>query len=348
MKLKLLVTVISVSFLIGMLSLAFDLFPVQASNGGNLVVNGGFEEPVVTHVKNWDIYSTAEIPGWSVEWMPGPGMHDGYPRPVDAYIELHKEIFGAAADGLQYAELDADWDGPPRIINFEPASIRIYQDLPTVPDGVYKLSFAFSPRPGVEDNKLEVKWAGVVVAVLEANGTMLSAVDWTYYQYVLTATSTTTRLEFADLSASDTLGTFLDDISVTTLAGGKVTGGGYVCMHASFGFNAMWFSSRAKLQGELNYVDHITGMHVHIHELTYLSVWEDLPGNKPWPLMKAIFGGPCTIDGEEGFFADVYVEDNGEPGTMDKFQITLSTGYVGGSDTVAMLVGNIQIHKPPK
>jgi hypothetical protein len=63
--------------------------------------------------------------------------------------------------------------------------------------------------------------------------------------------------------------------------------------------------------------------------------------------MKAMFGGPCTIDGIEGYFADVYVEDNGEPGINDKFQITLSTGYIGGSATVPMLVGNIQIHKPP-
>jgi hypothetical protein len=89
-------------------------------------------------------------------------------------------------------------------------------------------------------------------------------------------------------------------------------------------------------------------MYIHIHELTYLDAWEYLPGNKPWPLMKARFGGPCTIDGVEGFFADVYFEDNRELGTKDKFQITLSTGYVGGSDTIAMLVGNIQIHKPPK
>jgi len=135
---------------------------------------------------------------------------------------------------------------------------------------------------------------------------------------------------------------------------GKVTGGGQCIVgdddevpSASFGFNAMWFSRDPTPKGELNYIDHTTGMHVHIHTLTYLQVWEDLPGNKPYPLMKATFGGPCTIDGIEGYFADVYVEDHGEPGTNDKFQITLSTGYVGGSDTVPMLVGNIQIHKPP-
>jgi hypothetical protein len=140
-----------------------------------------------------------------------------------------------------------------------------------------------------------------------------------------------------------------------TCEGGKVTGGGQcivgdntVIPSASFGFNAMWFTRDEFPMGELNYVDHITGMHVHIHELTYLWVWEDLPGNKPWPLMKAQFGGPCTIDGVEGFYADVYVEDHGEPGTEDRFFIRLSTGYEGGSAGVAMLVGNIQIHKPPK
>lgn len=139
------------------------------------------------------------------------------------------------------------------------------------------------------------------------------------------------------------------------LGGGKVTGGGQCIVgddtevpSASFGFNAMWFSRDAYPKGELNYIDHTTGMHVHIHDLTYLEVWEDLPGNKPWPLRKARFEGPCTIDGVGGYYANVYVEDNGEPGTFDKFQISLSTGYVGGSDTVEMLVGNIQIHKPPK
>ena len=137
--------------------------------------------------------------------------------------------------------------------------------------------------------------------------------------------------------------------------GGKVTGGGQCIVgsnteipSASFGFNAMWFSRDPTPKGELNYVDHLTGMHVHIHELDYVYVGVDLPGNKPWPKRIATFGGPCTIDGVGGHYAWVYVEDNGEPGKADKFQITLDTGYVGGSDAVAMLVGNIQIHKPPK
>ena len=141
---------------------------------------------------------------------------------------------------------------------------------------------------------------------------------------------------------------------------GKVTGGGQCVVgehkeipSASYGFNAMWFSRDPAPKGEINYVDHTTGQHVHVHILTYLEVWEDLPGNKPHPLRKAIFGGPDVYTGLD---VDVYVEDNGEPGKKDKFLIFLDGAYLGGSgdyfgstqidDTI--LAGNIQIHKPPK
>jgi hypothetical protein len=121
---------------------------------------------------------------------------------------------------------------------------------------------------------------------------------------------------------------------------------------ASFGFNAMWFSRDPSPKGEINYVDHITGQHVHVHELTYLQVWEDLPGNKPWPMKKAKFGG---LDVYSGHMVDVYVEDNGEPGKNDKFLIFLNGAYLGGSGNYfgssltndPILAGNIQIHKPP-
>ena len=136
---------------------------------------------------------------------------------------------------------------------------------------------------------------------------------------------------------------------------GKITGGGHGKIGengipgGSFGFNVMWFSKDPGPKGELEYVDHNTGMNVHAHDIDYLEVWEELVGNKPWPLKKGIFGGPCTIDGEaNGYTFDVYIEDNREPGKNDVFQITLSTGYVGGSTVEPILCGNIQIHKPPK
>jgi len=133
---------------------------------------------------------------------------------------------------------------------------------------------------------------------------------------------------------------------------GKVTGGGQCIVgdnemipSASFGFNAMWFSRNPAPNGEINYVDHITGKHVHVHELTYLEVWQDEPGNKPWPMMKAKFGG---LDVYSGLMVDVYVEDHGEPGKSDIFYIKLNGVYLGGNLADPILAGNIQIHKPPK
>ncbi len=133
---------------------------------------------------------------------------------------------------------------------------------------------------------------------------------------------------------------------------GKVTGGGQCVVgdhkkipSASFGFNAMWFSRNPLPNGEINYVDHLSSQHVHVHDLTYLVVWFDEPGNKPWPMMKAKFGG---IDVYSGKMVDVYVEDHGEPGKNDVFYIKLDGAYLGGSLSDPILAGNIQIHKPPK
>jgi len=134
----------------------------------------------------------------------------------------------------------------------------------------------------------------------------------------------------------------------------KVTGGGHGKIGengipgGSFGFNVMWFSRDEFPKGELNYVDHNTGMKIQAHDIEFLRVWEELPGNKPWPFRKAEFWGPCTIDGEDGHNFYVYVDDNGEPGTSDRFYISLDAGwYVGGSMDDPILCGNIQIHKPP-
>jgi len=213
-KTTLIAAVILMSLIASISSIAFDVMPAQASST-NIVANGSFEQPVVLHPAKWNIYDSNEIDGWYMVWIPGPNMYDGHPRPSDAYIELQRQVRGwEAADGYQWAELDSDWDGPDGTINYEPGSVRICQDLTTIRHGVYKLRFAFSPRPGVEDNRLEVKWDGEIVDILDADGQGLSQTDWTYYEYIVAATSETTRLEFADLSSPDALGTFLDDVSV--------------------------------------------------------------------------------------------------------------------------------------
>ena len=136
--------------------------------------------------------------------------------------------------------------------------------------------------------------------------------------------------------------------SACELNPGKVTGGGQIPLVSgqtslpggSFGFNAMYYPDKGDPKGELEYVDHATGMKVHIHTMIAVYVSED----KTW----ATFEGPCTIDGEEdSYFAWIYVEDNGEPGKDDYFKIALSES--GNQDFYVregiLLAGNIQIHK---
>ena len=144
-------------------------------------------------------------------------------------------------------------------------------------------------------------------------------------------------------------------IPIPGVPGGKVTGGGQIPIRSggkgSFGFNAMWFSKDPAPKGELEYVDHDSGDKVHAHELDWLEVWEDNPGNKPWPKRYAFFSGPCTFNHESGYYFECLVEDDMEPGEDDAFKLLV---YEDGNpipiidEDATLLHGNIQIHKPPK
>jgi hypothetical protein len=119
----------------------------------------------------------------------------------------------------------------------------------------------------------------------------------------------------------------------------KVTGGGQigfvVCRdyhRANFGFNIQ--CHRCELKGELQYIDHLTGMKIHIHDI--LSLTFTYLGSGDW---CAQFSG---IDVYSGEVIRVHVHDNGEPGRADLFEIWGPGGYHGIGDPI--LHGNIQVH----
>ena len=179
-----------------------------------LVINGSFETPVVPD--GWDIFpsGTAGL-GWTVEWR-GDILANwgGYSRPDPALIELHRGVLGPAQEGEQYTELDADWDGPGGSLSGEPASVKIYQDIPTIPGLTYNIKFYFSPRPDTTavNNILEFSWDGDVEDTIGGAGS--GSIVWSEHIYNFTASGNTTRLQFTDLGIADGLGTFLDDVSV--------------------------------------------------------------------------------------------------------------------------------------
>ncbi|QQR79175.1 MAG: DUF642 domain-containing protein [Candidatus Moraniibacteriota bacterium] len=182
--------------------------------GGNLITNGGFENPEVTDPNQWQIFdnSTGGL-AWDVQWVTSGGG-----RPALAKIEYHEGVLGAAAEGDQYTELDSDWGGPSDPQTGEPASIRIKQSIPTVAGKKYRLSFQYSPRPNTaaSENVLEVKANGVLLDTVSTAGG--GAIAWTPHTYDFFATGATTEISFADLGTENSLGTFLDAVDVHELA----------------------------------------------------------------------------------------------------------------------------------
>jgi len=179
-----------------------------------LIDNGDFEEPL-TDPNLWDIFTSAQT-GWDVAWV--TSVDPAYEE--TPYLELHGGVNEWDPNtGEQYAELDSDWDGPEGSINNEPASVSISQDIPTIPEYDYEISFAFSPRPdtGAENNKLQFSWNGSVMGTFQATGSANTV--WTPHTYHFSATDVTTTIEFKDLGTPNSLGTFLDSVSVTCYPG---------------------------------------------------------------------------------------------------------------------------------
>lgn len=161
--------------------------PVAVAPPSELVVNGSFEADALAP-GGWQ--TLPSITGWVTAWGPG--------------VELQNNAAGRPADGSQLAELDSD------------ASSAIYQDVSTIPGATYDLSFSYSPRPGIAavSNRIDAFFGGMRVASVTAPGESLGDTHWVRVHVVVRATSTTSRLELRDTGASDTMGGYVDAVSL--------------------------------------------------------------------------------------------------------------------------------------
>ena len=142
-----------------------------------------------------------------------------------------------------------------------------------------------------------------------------------------------------------------------------ITGGGFVTDDDgkdTFGGNAMPMKD-GSVRGEWENIEHGTGDNLH-GQANYIycrRVAGPGPGHPNGPRHnfddnQAYFGGPATYNGASGYWFDVVVEDQGEPGRLDTYQITIRKGASGSNPGTVVFQesgtmaqgGNIQLHPP--
>ena len=154
----------------------------------NLLVNGGFESTSVGY-GGYAIFST--VSGWV-------GAPD---------IEIQNHVAGSPFEGNQYVELDTTRNS------------AMYQDFATTAGTVYTIHFEYSPRPGIvaSSNGIEFLWNGVVLSTLALDGVGNADTVWTSHDFTTVATGATSRVEFRAIGTSDSLGGYLDNVSVAVV-----------------------------------------------------------------------------------------------------------------------------------
>ena len=118
-----------------------------------------------------------------------------------------------------------------------------------------------------------------------------------------------------------------------TSAPGKITGGVRILVPGGFATAGFEFLQRGDgPRGTLEFQDHATGLDLHTSDITGISVSG----------IDAYIFGRATVGGSSVGFR-LHLVDAGEPGTSDRFELVLSSGYTAGTGET-LDGGNVQIH----
>ena len=191
----------------------------------NLIQNGSFETPAFQS-NWWNVYPSGTSGlGWTVSWKSSETSYGNLTRPATALIEIQNQLYGPAAEGVQYAELDSDWDGSSGISGYEPSNISISQNIGTNPGTTYELRYYFTPRPDAPDTLLVVQVNGVTVDTHSTTGATHNASggmrEWTEYRHQFVAFSPATTVTFLEAGTADSYGAFLDDVRLYAVSEGE-------------------------------------------------------------------------------------------------------------------------------
>ena len=175
--------------------------PLSCNPEVNLVKNPSFETPVVVNNGGtWELFANgAPLLEWMTSYLSGN---------TPSLLEIQRGYSGwLAADGLQFAELDSN----------EPTTV--YQDIPTIPGKNYTFSYKFAARPDAStlaDNTANVWWGGSLAGTPSSDTVSAGPnTDWKTFSHSVVATTSLTRIAFEDAGTANSLGNFVDQVSVT-------------------------------------------------------------------------------------------------------------------------------------
>lgn len=114
---------------------------------------------------------------------------------------------------------------------------------------------------------------------------------------------------------------------------GKVTGGAKFAVPGGFATSGFEFMTRrGEPRGTLQFEDHASGLKLHTSTIEAIHVDGEV----------AIVWGEVTVDGSPQRFR-LRLVDADEPGTEDRYELTLADGYEAGQGQT-LAGGNVQIH----
>ncbi|MBT8352779.1 MAG: PEP-CTERM sorting domain-containing protein [Deltaproteobacteria bacterium] len=165
---------------------------ISGISNANLITNGGFEDPILSH-GTWAVFPVG-ISGWYVTVGPG--------------IEIQNHAAGSPFEGDNLVELDSHYASN--------TNSGMAQDITLVTGQSYDLSFYYSPRPNLPSatNEINVFWGNTLLDSITADGS--SQTNWTEYAYIVTAYAEESTLSFLATGWDDTLGGYLDNVSLTS------------------------------------------------------------------------------------------------------------------------------------
>lgn len=176
----------------------------------NLIINGDFEAPQLSG-SQWQVFGN--IPGWNT--TKGPG------------IEIQRNTIVTAQSGNQYVELDSHYAND--------TNSTMSQAISTIAGQAYTLSFWYRPRTsnGGNDNGINVYWdvfGGDFLSFSAANEVLSldnyvrsQTNHWLHLQVDLIASNPAMALSFAADGDDNSLGGFVDNVSLVAKVPGPGT-----------------------------------------------------------------------------------------------------------------------------